>query len=112
MGAVVAVEMVHGEGAVRTGVHAPGMADAPVTAVATVQAVQSLPEHYRGDVAYPAGVQDDAHSGQGRVDAGGEVVTAGPPEPQAKPVGSRSMGGPSVLKGCRRGVAGYLGSSG
>ena len=76
MGAVVAVEMVHGEGAVRAGVHTPGMADAPVTAVAAVQVVQPLLEHYRCDVADPAGVQDDAHAGQGRVDPGGEVVTA------------------------------------
>ena len=87
VGAVVAVEMVHGEGAVGANVHAPGMAGAPVTAVAAVEAVQPLPEHHRGDVAYPAGVQDDAHAGQGRVDPGGEVVTPGPLEPEAKPVG-------------------------
>ena len=87
LGTVVAVEMVHGEGPVRAGVHAPGMAGAPVAAVAAVKGVQPLPEHHRCDVAYQAGVQDDAHSGQGRVDPGGEVVTAGPLEPQAKPVG-------------------------
>ena len=67
MGAVVAVEMVHGEGTVRAGVHAPGMADAPVTAVAAVQVVQSLPEHNRGDVADPARV----------VNGGGKVGRAG-----------------------------------
>ena len=91
--------MVHQEGAVGANIHAPSVPGAPVTAVATVQVVQPLPEHNRCDVADPAGVQDNAHAGQGRVDAGGEVVTAGPPELESKPVWFNAHGRTVRLKG-------------